>query len=216
MPWSSNHNARHNNASSSLFATSVTNEEETTLRHWTFNVSRPFVSWYYPPYALQAFEWVIRDVSKLKEFVECREVLEGREGATAAQNDDFEILKESPLMGDGKFKLEIGMDDVSQTFGPVQMVFHAACTPLATENNPSTEDKLKVQSLSLYITSLMVDFPHTFETSASMMTAIKCQDDRVGERGARAEWIWEFWQDRWKFRLDSEVWGLLALLYVGS
>jgi hypothetical protein len=75
------------------------------------------------------------------------------------------------------------------------------------ENNQPTEEK-QVQTLSLYITSLMVDFPHEYETSASMMTAIKCQDDRVGERGARAEWIWEFWQDRWKFRLDSEVWGL--------
>ena len=62
----------------------------------------------------------------------------------------------------------------------------------------------------------MLDFPHEYETSASMMTAIKCQDDRVGERGARAEWIWECWQDRWKFRPDSEVWGenLLISLHV--
>ena len=58
----------------------------------------------------------------------------------------------------------------------------------------------------------MLDYPHEYETSASMMTAIKCQDDRVGERGARAEWIWEFWQDRWKFRPDSEVWGTLFIL----
>lgn len=54
----------------------------------------------------------------------------------------------------------------------------------------------------------MLDFPHAeYETSASMMTAIKCQDDRVGERGARADWIWEFWQGQWKFRHGSEVWG---------
>ena len=64
------------------------------------------------PHTFQAFEWVVRDVSKLKEFVECREILEGREGSgPVAQNDDFEILKESPLMGDGKFKLEIGTND---------------------------------------------------------------------------------------------------------
>jgi hypothetical protein len=84
--------------------------------------------------------------------------------------------------------------------------FLSARTPLE-ENSSSVEDKFQVQTLSLYITSLMLDFPHEYETSASMMTAIKCQDDRVGERGARAEWIWEFWQDRWKFRPDSEVWG---------
>jgi hypothetical protein len=40
-----------------------------------------------------------------------------------------------------------------------------------------------------------------------MMAAIKCQDDRVGERGARAEWVWEFWQNDWAFRQGSEVWG---------
>jgi hypothetical protein len=80
--------------------------------------------------------------------------------------------------------------------------FRPARTPVDA-NNPADE----VQTLSLYITSLMLDFPHEYETSASMMTAIKCQDDRVGERGARAEWIWDFWQDRWKFRPDSEVWG---------
>jgi hypothetical protein len=51
-------------------------------------------------------------VRKLKEFVEGREVLEGQEDSgSVAQNDDFEILKESPLIGDGKFKLEIGITD---------------------------------------------------------------------------------------------------------
>jgi len=57
----------------------------------------------------------VRDVSKLKEFVEGREIRDGHEETgSVVQNDDFEILKESPLMGDGKFKLEIGMND-SQT-----------------------------------------------------------------------------------------------------
>jgi hypothetical protein len=62
-------------------------------------------------------------------------------------------------------------------------------------------------TLSIYITSLL-DFPQgDYETCASMMAAIKCQDDRVGERGARPEWIWEFWQNDWVFRRESEVWG---------
>lgn len=40
-----------------------------------------------------------------------------------------------------------------------------------------------------------------------MMTSIKCQDDRAGERGARPEWVWEYWQTDWVFRQESEVWG---------
>ncbi|KAI0053648.1 hypothetical protein FA95DRAFT_1552153 [Auriscalpium vulgare] len=45
-----------------------------------------------------------------------------------------------------------------------------------------------------------------YEISASMMAAIKCQDDRVGERGARSDWAWDFWQTEWTFRQDNEVW----------
>lgn len=63
-------------------------------------------------------------------------------------------------------------------------------------------------TLSLYITSLSMDIAHgDYEISASMMTAIKCQDDRVGERGARPEWAWEHWQNDWIFRQESEVYG---------
>lgn len=63
--------------------------------------------------------------------------------------------------------------------------------------------------LSLFITSLTLDFPHgrALETEASMMAAIKAQDDRIGERGARGEWIWEHWQEEWVFRHEFEVWG---------
>lgn len=64
----------------------------------------------------QAFEWVVRDVSKLKDFVEGREPSEGRKDSPSEiQTDDFEILKESPMMGDGKFKLEIGASIKCQT-----------------------------------------------------------------------------------------------------
>lgn len=40
-----------------------------------------------------------------------------------------------------------------------------------------------------------------------MMAAVKAQDDRGGERGARADWVWECWEKDWSFRQDSEVWG---------
>ena len=63
-------------------------------------------------------------------------------------------------------------------------------------------------TLSLYITSLMVDYSNTdYEMSTSMFAAIKCQDDRVGERGARVDWAWEYWHNGWVFRQESEVWG---------
>lgn len=53
----------------------------------------------------------------------------------------------------------------------------------------------------------MLDDPNAeFEISASMLAAIKCQDDRVGERGARADWAWDTWQTEWTFRHDNEVW----------
>ena len=54
----------------------------------------------------------------------------------------------------------------------------------------------------------MLEYAHAdYEIYTSMFTGIKCQDDRVGERGARPEWVWEFWQNDWVFREDSEVWG---------
>ena len=66
--------------------------------------------------------------------------------------------------------------------------------------------------LSLYVTSLMMDYAQgDYETSASMMAGIKCQDDRIGERGARPDWVWEFWQNNWVFRQESEVWGKLTM-----
>jgi hypothetical protein len=68
-------------------------------------------------------------------------------------------------------------------------------------NNPA-------QTLSLYVTSVMLEYAHTdYEICSSMFAGIKCQDDRAGERGARADWAWEFWQTDWTFREDSEVWG---------
>jgi hypothetical protein len=54
---------------------------------------------------------------------------------------------------------------------------------------------------------MLDDYPNAeYEISASMLTAIKCQDDRVGERGARADWAWDTWQTEWTFRRHNEVW----------
>lgn len=62
-------------------------------------------------------------------------------------------------------------------------------------------------TLSLYLTCLTLDYPNPeFEICASLMAAIKCQDDVVGERGARADWAWDSWQSEWAFRQGTEVW----------
>jgi hypothetical protein len=57
----------------------------------------------------QAFEWVVQDVAKLRDFVEGRGLDETTDGRSESDRDDFEILRESPMLGDGKYKLEIGM-----------------------------------------------------------------------------------------------------------
>ncbi|KAG5654630.1 hypothetical protein H0H81_011605 [Sphagnurus paluster] len=126
----------------------------------------------------QGFEWVVRDIHKLKDFVEG--------DPTEGEDPDFDILKQSPMLGDNKFKLEI------------------AFTP---PNSEGSNDACNKPTLSLYITSLMVDFAHgDYELSASMMTAIKCVADRTGQRGAPPEWVWDFWQMDWVFRQEHEVW----------
>ena len=51
----------------------------------------------------QAFEWIVLDVSRLQQFVE------GPSPSDGAEKDTFEILREGPILGDQKFKLEIGM-----------------------------------------------------------------------------------------------------------
>ncbi|KIJ56759.1 hypothetical protein M422DRAFT_57400 [Sphaerobolus stellatus SS14] len=76
--------------------------------------------------------------------------------------------------------------------------------------SPLLGDKFKLEivnlkhHLSLYITCLTLD--HLLEYDVTMLVAVKVQDDRGGERGARADWVWECWDKDWSFRLDSEVW----------
>lgn len=81
------------------------------------------------------------------------------------------------------------------------------------EDASNHSNPMAVQTLSLYITSLMMEYPQADEISASMMVAIKCQDDCVGERGARAEWVWEMWQNDWVYRQEREFWGKMIFSY---
>ena len=55
----------------------------------------------------QAFEWVVRDVSRLKDHIETPPSNEGDAPPEEIDDDEFEVLRESPELGDGKFKLEI-------------------------------------------------------------------------------------------------------------
>ncbi|KZT12724.1 uncharacterized protein LAESUDRAFT_808275 [Laetiporus sulphureus 93-53] len=152
--------------------------EESTTRQWSFS----------------AFEWIVRDVRRLRDFVEAPEATDQTDESDEPATPDagyFEILRESPVIGDGKFKLEIAKTPILEN----------------PEEIPAPAMKAQTQTLSLYITSLMVDFPHTeYEMSTSLFAAIKCQDDKVGERGARPDWAWEYWHDGWVFRHESEVW----------
>lgn len=87
---------------------------------------------------------------------------------------------------------------------PMKLTACKARTSRADGNSDVVE-----RGLSLLVTSLTLDFSHgrSLETEASMMAAIKAQDDRIGERGARCQWIWEHWQEDWIFRREFEVWG---------
>ena len=152
----------------------------------------------------------MRDVSRLRDYIENPPLTAESENGPEELDDEFDVLRESPELGDGKFKLEICMLSTCSRYGPSETnSLVPAKTTMNEPENPSTPSiRTQPPTLSLYITSLTVDFAHTdYEHSASMFAAIKCQDDRIGERGARAEWAWEFWQSNWAFRQGSEVWG---------
>ena len=149
----------------------------------------------------QALEWVVHDVAKLRDFVEDRGQDETLEGRVGPDRNAFDILKESPMLGDGKYKLEIGK---SQT---TCLLFRSQRDYLARTSPDAEVTTTQLPTLSLYVTSPMLDYANAeYEISASMLAAIKCQDDRVGERSAKADWAWETWQTEWTFRQDNEVW----------
>jgi len=139
--------------------------------------------------------------------VEGRGSDETTDGRAGPDRDDFGVLRESPMLGDGKYKLEIGVCGMHDSFLLLFLEVVSARTPSDTEHSTT-----HLPTLSLYVTCLMLDYPNAeYEIAASMLAAIKCQDDRIGERGARADWAWDTWQTEWTFRQDNEVWRKLLL-----
>ena len=143
----------------------------------------------------------------MKDYAEELNASTSETGGSGLTIDDFEILRESPMLGDGKFKLEIGIVLPRSSAANSHNKAAKATTP-DTGDTSTPSIRTLPATLSLYITSVMLEYAHTdYEIYASMFAGIKCQGDRAGERGARSEWVWEFWQNDWVFREDSEVWG---------
>jgi len=168
-PWS--FQTTHPHSSSSTQQSRPQMQVQQTIRQWNFS----------------AFEWTVRNVRALRDYVE---------GSTLTLNtvsEDVpsihEVLKDSPDMAEGKFKVEI----------VVALSNEAKPTPAETGglNNPEKS------RLLLCITSLMIDLVQ--EYNVTMLAAVRVEDDRGGEHGARADWHWNYWED-WRFRQDSEVW----------
>ncbi|KAG8928310.1 hypothetical protein FRC02_007092 [Tulasnella sp. 418] len=157
--------------------------EEISTRQWTFT----------------AFEWTIKNVAALRDHVENTPTIQEPLPATAqtASDDVPDVLKESPMIGENgenKFKVEIARTPIPEERAP---------TPTLTPPSPRPMHS----TLSLYITSLFLDFAHPeYEFCAAIMVAIKCREDRAGERGARSDWVWEFWDQEFSFRKESEFW----------
>lgn len=103
--WQSTHTAAKR-ASTGVLVASASQDDLT--RHWSFIVSsHSGFLWdcrWYDIRTFQAFEWVVHNVAKLRDFVEDN----GQEETSEGDRDEFEILRESPMLGDGKYKLEIG------------------------------------------------------------------------------------------------------------
>lgn len=169
---------------------------------------------------MKAFEWTVRNVRELRDYVEGIETQDsllsppapdgssdGKDGAVPA------ILKEAPVIGDGKFKLEIGRTSLAEEPSA------SNSPPVATEivqpipllntlgSSASSAPTNHNTTLSLFLTSMQLDWNHGgYEVAATLMAGIKCSEERPGERGARSEWVWEAWRD-WVFCKGSEFWG---------
>ncbi|KZT57118.1 hypothetical protein CALCODRAFT_470196 [Calocera cornea HHB12733] len=144
-----------------------------------------------------AFEWTVSEVRALCDTIENSKAQDGSV-ERAHEDEPFEILREHPSIGDGKFILEIART------GPEPRM---PTTPLEAPVRPASQSsRLGPQTLSLYITSLMDHSNMDSEMSASLLVAIKCVDERGSERGVPAEWLWESWEQNWCFRKESEFW----------
>jgi hypothetical protein len=167
----------------------------------------------------QAFEWNVPNARNLKEFVESQNLVST---AASLHSDDSHasqgsgippVLRETPMVGDGKFKLEISRavidDTTSTTSGPVQTSDGTVTEPISITINSEARNP---PALSLCLTSLQLDYDPECEITTTVMAGIKSSSDFTGQRGARTEWVWEMWDD-FVFRKGSEFWGELDTIH---
>ncbi|KAG8904032.1 hypothetical protein FRB99_002374 [Tulasnella sp. 403] len=165
--------------------------EEPALRQWTFT----------------AFEWTIKDVAALRDYLEQTDGQSGsadRVNASGADDDRIPyILKQSPMIGgngENKFKVEIGRSTVAQ-----ERSMTPTGSPSPTPRSSSSASR--VSTLSLYVIALFIDFAHPeYEFLSANMVGIKSPENRAGDRGARSDWVWEFWEHDFSFRSGNEFW----------
>ena len=169
----------------------------------------------------------MRNVRELRDYVEGIQTQNPLEAPSFDESSDGKdgvvpaILKEAPVIGDGKFKLEIGRtssaDEASAINSPPVATEVAQSVPILNILGPSASSAPTNPNttLSLFLTSMQLDWSHGgYEIAATLMAGIKCSEDRAGERGARSEWVWEAWRD-WVFCKGSEFWGMPPLVHEG-
>lgn len=107
--------------------------------------------------------------------------------------------------GENKFKVELARTPLLEDQN---------ATPtgaLVVRSTSGSGNTLRIPTLSLYVTSLFLDFAHPeYEFCTAIMVAIKSREDRAGDRGARSDWVWEHWDSGFIFRKGSEYWGELS------
>ena len=71
---------------------------------------------------------MVADVERLSRFIESDTDLNGDEEQPSIKDGDqsFEILSQSPLLGDGKFKLEIGTPPACYDGRMIGVMFHSS------------------------------------------------------------------------------------------
>ncbi|KAG8812798.1 hypothetical protein FRC17_001812 [Serendipita sp. 399] len=169
-------------------------QEDHGIRQWSFS----------------AFEWTVSNVRDLRKFVEepiIMSSLHSEESGSTQTTGVPRLLQETPLVGDGKFKLEI-----SRMLGPEDNVPTETTSGSATSTSeamsiviPQGENTKLPTTLTLCLTSLQLDFYPDCELGTTIMAGIKSSSNLTGQRGARSEWIWETWED-FVFRKGSEFW----------
>jgi hypothetical protein len=169
----------------------------------------------------------VRNVRELRDYVEGPVTQNAQDSHSFDGSSDEKdgaipaILKEAPVIGDGKFKLEIGRTSsaeeasainsppvATEVTQPIPILNTLGSSASSAPTNPNT-------TLSLFLTSMQLDWSHGgYEIAATLMAGIKCSENRPGERGARSEWVWEAWRD-WVFCKGSEFWGMPRLVHEG-